>query len=71
MGIWLASSSGMGLRWLIASVGQMAEGGGLAVKGDAQGLGLLLVQQLVQNIQKAKHGVGGLARPVVRFELTP
>ncbi len=48
---------------LIALVGQVAEGGGLAVKGDAQGLGLLLVQQLVQNIQKAKHGVGGLARP--------
>ena len=48
---------------LIALVGQVAEGGGLAVKSDAQGLGLLLVQQLVQDIQKAKHGVGGLARP--------
>ena len=32
---------------LVALVGQVAEGGGLAVEGDAQGLGLLLLQQFV------------------------
>ena len=45
---------------LVAVIGQVAEGGGLAVKGDAQGVGLALVQQLAQNIQKAEDGVGGL-----------
>ena len=48
---------------LIALIGQMAEGGGLSVKGDAQGIRLLLVQQLIQNIQKPKDRIGGLSRP--------
>ena len=38
----------------------MAEGGGLPVEGDAQGVGLLLVQQLEQDVDKAIDGVGGL-----------
>ena len=41
----------------------MAEGGGGPVKGDTEGVGLAVVHQLVQNVQKAKDGVGGLARP--------
>ena len=48
---------------LVPLVGQMAEGGGLAVKGDAQGVGLPLIQQFIENVQKAENGVGGLSRP--------
>ena len=48
---------------LVPLVGQMAEGGSLAVKGDAQGVGLPLIQQFIENVQKAKNGVGGLSRP--------
>ena len=46
---------------LVAVIGQMAEGGSLAVKGDAQGVGVAVVQQLAQDIQKAEDGVGRLA----------
>ena len=35
---------------LVAVIGQMAEGGSLAVKGDAQGVGVAVVQQLAQDI---------------------
>ena len=48
---------------LIALIGQMAEGGGLPVKGDTQCLRFALVQQLVQDGQKAEHRIGGLAVP--------
>ena len=45
----------------VAVIGQVAEGGSLAVKGDAQGVGVAVVQQLAQDIQKAEDGVGRLA----------
>ena len=44
---------------LIALVGQVPEGGRLQVEGTAQGLRLLLLHQLQQNVEKAEHGVGG------------
>ena len=44
---------------LIAFIGQVAEGGGLSVKGDAQGVGLFLVYQLEQDVHEAIDGVGG------------
>ena len=48
---------------LVLSVGLVAEGGGAHVKGHRQPLGLLLVQQLEQDIQKSENGVGGQALP--------
>ena len=45
-------------RGLIAVVAQMAEGGAVEVKSHAQGVGLLLMLHLLQNIQKAVNGVG-------------
>ena len=47
----------------VSLVGQVAEGGGGPVKGDAESVGLAVVQQLVQNVQKAKDGVGRLTFP--------
>jgi hypothetical protein len=46
---------------LVAVIGQVAEGGSLAVKGDAQSVGVAVIQQLAQDIQKAEDGVGRLA----------
>ena len=51
---------------LVPLVGQMAEGGGLPVKGDAQGVGLLLVRQLEQDVEEPVHRVGG--QPVLGGE---
>ena len=48
---------------LVALIGQMPEGGGLPVKADAQGVGGLLVQQLLQDGEEAVDGVGGGAVP--------
>ena len=48
---------------LVALVGQMPEGGGLPVKGDAQGVRILLPLQLQQDVEKAENGVGGKAIP--------
>ena len=44
---------------------------GLPVKGDAQGIRLLLVQQLIQNIQNPRIALVGCPVRVVRFWLTP
>ena len=46
---------------LVAVIAQMAEGGGLQVKGHRQPLGPLLVQQPPQDGEKAVNGVGGRA----------
>ena len=48
---------------LVALVDQMAEGGGLQIEGHGQPLGLFLVQQLEENVQKAENGVGGQPVP--------
>ena len=48
---------------LIALIGQVTEGGGLSVECDAQGVGLAVLQLLIQDVQKAQHRIGGLARP--------
>ena len=48
---------------LVALVGEVAEGGFPAVKGDAQGLGLLLLQKAQQGGDKAVYRVGGQALP--------
>ena len=43
---------------LVGGVGGMAEGGGVDVKGDADGVGPFLVFQAEQGGQKAENGVG-------------
>ena len=48
---------------LVALVLQMAEGGAVEVKGNAQGVGLFLHRDLLQNIQEAEDGVGIQALP--------
>ena len=48
---------------LVVGKGQVPEGGCLPVEGDAQGVGLLLVQQAGENVQKAVDGVGVLPVP--------
>ena len=47
---------------LVGREGQVPEGGGRPVEGDAQRVGLILGEQLVEDVQKAEDGVGGLAR---------
>ena len=53
---------GLALR-LILSIGQVAEGRRLQVKGTAQGVGVFLLHQLEQNIEKTEDGVGGSPIP--------
>ena len=48
---------------LVSLVGQMPEGRRGQVEGDAQGVRLLLVRQLLKDVQKSVDGVGGLAVP--------
>ena len=48
---------------LIALIGQMPEGGAPPIEGDAQGVGPLLIHQLLQDGEKAVDGVGGCAVP--------
>ena len=48
---------------LIALVGQVAEGGGLQIKGHRQAIRLLFVQQLEQDVEESENGVGGQPVP--------